>query len=124
MGTKRNFGKAMVLAVAQWGITIDSETNTAVDLIKAAVAGKRHYLYAVEAVCSGAALTADVWITIYNGATALYKGCLGTGKTTGSIWQLQLAAPLEFSENTQLKIHAPGGGAGTWITLNAIGATI
>ncbi|OPX93985.1 MAG: hypothetical protein A4E53_00148 [Pelotomaculum sp. PtaB.Bin104] len=109
---------------SQWTVTGDSTANAAVTITKAAQPNKKHYITAIEAVVSGAAVgAADVAVELRDGSTVKWKSIIGAAAVQGTRVVMAFSHPVELSTNAAANLYAAAGGTGVIITLNMAGFT-
>lgn len=123
---KRTHGKSTTVEVynaADWTVVGDSSANAALQVSKAAVANKQHFVTAFEVVISAADATGDIEITLEQGTTVKWKTFLGDSAVRGDRVGVVFTHPLEFDTNTAVNLEVAAGGASCVTTGSIAGYT-
>lgn len=99
-------------AIALTTVTQDSTANTANTITVAAVAGKKHYVAAIEVSIKGAAAGADINVVLRDGAAARWSEVIGSSAVRGTAVGFVLPHPIEMTTNTAMTLEVDAGGAG------------
>lgn len=110
-------------AVGQWAVTLDSTSNNPLALSKPLVAGKAHYITAIEVSISGAAAANDITIQLKDGTTTIWKEIIGSGAARGERAGLVFAFPIGLTIGNAANLAVDAGGAGVITTANMAGYT-
>jgi hypothetical protein len=110
---------------AGWSATQDSAAATSQTLTKAAEVGKRHYITGVSCAISGADnATNDLTVVLKDGATAIWKGVIGSAEKRGAITGQTFPVPIRCGDNTAVSVEVSAGAAGVVTTANLVGFTL
>ena len=111
-----------------WTMTGDSAANTAITLTKNAVAGKSHYITAIEVVISAAAAAVDISCILKEDAAGIpvnmWKEIVGNASPRGARVGITFPLPVKLSTNKTADLLVDAGGAGVITTLNLSGFTL
>lgn len=111
-----------------WAVTADSVANTAKTLTKAAVAGKSHYITAIEVVISAAAAGADINCVLKEDAAgtpaSYWKEIIGNASPRGTRVGITFPLPIKLTAGKTADLVVDAGGASVITTLNMSGYTL
>ncbi len=111
-----------------WTLTDVSSANTAKTITKAAVAGKSHYITAIEVSIKGADAASDIDAVLTEDAAgtpiALWQEVIGTYAVAGSRCGIVFNKPIKLTANKSADLVVDAGGASVVTVLNMQGFTL
>ena len=111
-----------------WTSTDVSAANTAKTITKAAVAGKSHYITAIEVSTKGADAASDIDVVLNedNAGTpvAKWQEVIGTYAVSGSRCGIVFAKPIKLTAGKTADLVVDAGGASVVTVLNLQGFTL
>ena len=114
--------------VTPWISTDVSAANTAKTITKAAVAGKSHYITAIEVSTKGADAASDIDVVLNedNAGTpvAKWQEVIGTYAVSGSRCGIVFAKPIKLTAGKTADLVVDAGGAGVVTVANLQGFTL
>jgi hypothetical protein len=113
----------LIRPTAEWTVVGTSSANAALQVSKAAVAAKRHYVTAFEVSVITADVTGDVEITLEAGTTEKWKTSLGDSAVRGDRCGITFDPPMEFPVNTAVNLEVGAAGASAVTVGNITGYT-
>ncbi len=114
----------IVELIAQIPITQDSGINAPQTLTKAAVAGKIHYITAIEVSISGASAASDITIQLKDGGTTVWKEIIGSGAPRGDRAGIVFTFPIALTAGNAANLAVDAGGAGVVTSANMASYTV
>ena len=117
------------VGATSWTVTGDSAANTALTTTKAAVAGKSHYITAIEVVISAANAGADIKVLLREdnaggGAATLWKEIIGNGAGRGTRCGIVFNTPIKLTAAKTADLVVDAGGAAVVTSCNMAGYTL
>lgn len=122
MGYERNTKRRSQQEAAQWCVVANG-TNAEVKAIKAAEAGKYHYVKAFEVVILGAAAVNDILIKLETDDAIFWYTAIGGGAPKGDRKGLVFNEPLRFPVGKAVWLTVAAGGASVVAYASIFGGT-
>lgn len=107
-----------------WTVSGDSSINTAINVNKAGVAGKRHFVTGFEIALRAASGGNDAAVTIKSNANLLWTSYLAQGSARGTLIVREFTRPLVCNVGEAANLDVAAVGANTIVTVSMKGYTL